>query len=87
MVKNQGTKQRVQKFLGDCWQWETNGQCVKGDNDSFRHDINKRAKVTPSNPFPNSFMQQDERKSSRTRSPRGRSRSGGQGDGVPKACH
>ena len=72
----QGTKQRVQRILGDCWQWETNGQCVKGDNCSFRHDMNKRGKVTPSNPSPNSFMQQSERKSSRTRSPRGRSPSG-----------
>ena len=35
VVKNQGTKQRVQRILGDCWQWETNGQCVKGDNCSF----------------------------------------------------
>ena len=76
VVKNQGTKQRVQRILGDCWQWETNGQCVKGDNCSFRHDANKRGKVTPSNPSPNSFMQQSERKSSRTRSPRGRSTSG-----------
>ena len=66
VVKNQGTKQRVQRILGDCWQWETNG----------RHDANKRGKVTPSNPSPNSFMQQSERKSSRTRSPRGRSPSG-----------
>ena len=24
VVKNQGTKQRVQRILGDCWQWETN---------------------------------------------------------------
>ena len=31
VVKNQGTKQRVQRILGDCWQWEFNGQCVKGD--------------------------------------------------------
>ena len=69
VVKNQGTKQRVQRIIGDCWQWETNGQCVKGDNCSFRHDTNKRGKVTPSNPSPNSFMQQSERKSSRTRSP------------------
>ena len=76
VVKNQGTKQRVRRILGDCWQWETNGQCVKGDNCSFRHDTNKRGKVTPSNPSPNSFMQQSERKSSRTRSPRGRSPSG-----------
>ena len=70
VVKNQGTKQRVQRILGDCWQWETDGQCVKGDKCSFRHDMNKRGKVTPSNPSPNSFMQQSERKSSRTRSPR-----------------
>ena len=39
VVKNQGTKQSVQRILGDCWQWENNGQCVKGDNCSFRHDI------------------------------------------------
>ena len=56
MVKNQGTKQRVQRILGDCWQWETNGQCVKGDNCSFRHDIDKREKVTPSNPSVSEFF-------------------------------
>ena len=72
VVKNQRVKQRDQRSLGDCWQWETNGQCVKGDNCSFRHDTNKRGKVTHSNPSPNSFMQQSERKSSRTRSPSGR---------------
>ena len=38
------------------------GQCVKGDNCSFRHDVNKRSKMTLPNPSPNSFMQQDERK-------------------------
>ena len=65
VVKNQGTKQRVQRILEDCWQWETNGQCVKGDKCSFRHDINKRGKIT------------QERKASRTRSPRGKSPSGG----------
>ena len=72
VVKNPGTKQRVQRILGDCWQWEANGQCVKGDNCSFRHDINMRGKSSPSNPSPNSFMQQSERKPSRTRSPRGK---------------
>ena len=76
VVKNQGTKQRVQRILGDCWQWETNGQCVKGNNCSFRHDMNKRGKSSPSNPSPNSFMRQNERKPSRTRSPRGKSPSG-----------
>ena len=44
VVKNQGTKQRGQRILGDCWQWEANGQCSKGDNCSFRYDVNKRAK-------------------------------------------
>ena len=39
VVKNQGTKQRVQRILGDCRQWEANGQCSRGDNCSFRHDI------------------------------------------------
>ena len=73
VVKNQGTKQREQRSLGDCRQWKANGQCSKGDNCSFRHDINKRGKVTPSNPSLNSFMQQSERKPSRTRSPRGES--------------
>ena len=76
MVKNQETKQREQRTLGDCWQWEANGQCSKGDNCSFRHDINKRGKMTQPNPSPSSFMQQNERKASRTRSPRGKSPSG-----------
>ena len=76
VVKNQGTKQRFQRILVDCWQWESKGQCVKGDSCSFRHDINKRGKITQSNPSPNSLMQQSERKSSRTRSPRGKSPSG-----------
>ena len=76
VVKNQGTKQRVRRSLGDSWQWEANGQCVKGDNCSFRHDINRRGKSSPSNPSQNSFMQQSERKPSRSRSPRGKSPSG-----------
>ena len=76
VVKNQGIKQRVQRILGDCWQWESNGQCSRGDNCSFRHDINKRGKSSPSNPSQNSFMQQSERKPSRTRSSRGKSPSG-----------
>ena len=76
MVKNQGTKQRVQRILGNCWQWEFNGLCIKGDNCSFRHDVNKRGKMTQSNPSPRSSTQQNERNASRTRSPRGRCPSG-----------
>ena len=76
MVKNQGTKQREQRTLGDCWQWKANGQCTKGDNCSFRHDVNKRAKTTQPNPSPSSSTRQNDRNASRTRSPRGKSPSG-----------
>ena len=76
VVKNQVTKQRAQRILGDCWQWKANGQCSKGDNCSFRHDINKRAKTTQPNPSPSSSTRQNERNASTTRSPRGKSHSG-----------
>ena len=76
VVKNQETKEREQRTLGDCWQWKDNGQCSEGDNCSFRHDINKRATLTQPNPSQNSFMRQNERNASKTRSPRGRSPSG-----------
>ena len=76
VVKNQVTKQREQRTLGDCWQWKTKGQCSKGDNCSFRHDINKRAKTTQPNPSPSSSTRQSVRNAPRTRSPRGKSPSG-----------
>ena len=72
-VKNQRAKKREQRSLGDCLQWKSNGQCVKGDNCSCRHDTNKRAKSTQPNPSPRSSTQQNERNASRTRSPRGKS--------------
>ena len=55
VVKNHGTKQREQRTLGDCWQWIANGQCSKGDNCSFRHDINKRAKHNTAESFSELF--------------------------------
>ena len=70
------TKQREQRSLGYCWQWKANGQCSKGDNCSFRHDINKRAKSTQPNPSPRSSTRQNEKNASTTRSPRGKSPSG-----------
>ena len=76
VVKNQETKQREQRTLGDCWQWKANGQFSKGDDCSFRHDINKRAKSTQPNLSPSSSTRQNERHASRTRSPRGKSPSG-----------
>ena len=75
-VKNHRMKQREQRILGDCWQWEANGQCSQGDNCSFRHDTNKRAKSTQPNPSPGSSTQQSVKNASRTRSPRGRSPNG-----------
>ena len=75
VVKNQGKNSVYKEFLEIVGNGKPTGS-VKGDNCSFRHDINKRGKITPSNPSPNSFMQQNERKSSRTRSPRGKSPSG-----------
>ena len=76
VVKNQVTKQRGHRTLRECWHWKANGQCSKGDNCSFRHDINKRANTTQPNPSPRFCTRQNERNASRTRSPRGRSPSG-----------
>ena len=58
VVKNHGTKKRGQRILRDCWQWESNGQCSKGDNSSFRHDVNKLAKSTQPNSSPSSSTRQ-----------------------------
>ena len=55
VVKNQRVKQREQGSLGDCWQWKANRQCSKGDNCSFRHDTNKRAKNNTAEPFSEIF--------------------------------
>ena len=55
----------VDRSLGDCWLWETNGQCSKGDNCSFRHDINKPAKSTQPNPSPRSSTQQSVKNASK----------------------
>ena len=76
VVKNQRVKQLEQRSLGDCWQWKATGQCSKGDNCSFRHDTNKRAKSTQPNLAPRSSAQQNVKNASRTRSPRGRSPNG-----------
>ena len=61
VVKNDGVKQREQRSLGDCWQWKAIGQCSKGDNYSFRHDMNKRAKSTQPNPSAGSSTEQSEK--------------------------
>ena len=65
------------EFLENVGNGSPNGQCIKGDKCIFRHVISKRGKITQPNPSPNSFMQQDERNASGTRSPRGKSPSSG----------
>ena len=77
VVKNQrAKKQREQRSLRDCWPWKANGQCSKGDNCSFRHDMDKRAKSTQLNTSTGSSTQQNVKNASTTKSPRGRSPSG-----------
>ena len=76
VVKNQRVKKREQRSLGDCWQWKADGQCSKGDNCRFRHEMNKRAKSTQPNPSSRSSTQQNAKNASGTMSPRGRSPSG-----------
>ena len=76
VVKNPGTKQRVQRILGDCWQWESNGQCSEETIAVSVTILINVQKMTQPNPSPNALMQQNERNASRTRSPRGKSPSG-----------
>ena len=56
----------VNKELSEIVGGESNGQCSKGHNCSFRNDMNKLGKNSPSNPSPSSLMQQNERNASRT---------------------
>ena len=74
VVENQGTKQRVQRILGDCWQWESNGSVQKEtiavsvtisiSVEKLHHQIRLRIL---------SCSRMNKRKSARTRSPRGKS--------------
>ena len=49
------------RIVGYCWQWKAKGQCSQGDNCSFRHGVNKRAKPTQPTPSPRSPTQQSEK--------------------------
>ena len=68
VVKNQETKQREQRTLGDCLQWKANWQCSKRRELQFpsRYQISVQ----------NGHSRQNEGNASKTRSPRGRSPSG-----------
>ena len=51
MVKSQKGLSGVERGKGICYQWKEKGQCSKGDQCSFRHESNDRAKPTPKNVF------------------------------------
>ena len=77
VVKNQGTKQRGQRIWEIVGNGKPTGSALKETIVvSVTLSINVQ-KMTQPNPSPNSFMQQNERNASRTRSPRGKSPSGG----------
>ena len=77
VVKNQGQNSVYKEFLEIVGNGQSNGQCSKGDNCSFRHDINKRAKMTQPNPSPRCLLRSRMGKMHREpQSPGGRSPSG-----------
>ena len=78
LVKNQRAQRRVHKGQGECWQWQANGQCTKGDQCSFRHDRNKRANATtlPTPSAEHTTYAHGGKNLSISKSPRGKSPSG-----------
>ena len=73
VVKNQGTKQRGQRILGDLLAMGNQRAVLQRTQLQFPSRFNKRAKMTQPNPSPNSFMPQDEKKASKTQSQRKKS--------------
>ena len=61
---------------GECYQCKAKRQCSRGDNFSFRHDEDKRAKTTPKTAPPSKPPTQRGRSASKKKSLRGRSPSG-----------
>ena len=74
LVKNQWEQRHVLKGQGDCWQCKAIGQFSKGNNCSFRHDTNKRAKPltqpAPSPELPKSQFVKDSVKSEKSQRPK-----------------
>ena len=66
----------IDRGKGVCYQWKAKGQCSRGDQCSFRHDGDERAKPTPKTAPPSEPPTPRDRSASRKRSLRGRSQSG-----------
>ena len=47
VVKSHRGLSGVEREKGNCYQWKEKGQCSKGDQCSFRHERNDRARPTP----------------------------------------
>ena len=76
VVKNQGTNSVYKEFLEIVGNGKPTGNAWEEAIVVSATIWISVGKVAPSNPSPNSFMRQNERKPSRTRSPRGKSPSG-----------
>ena len=76
VVKNRKGMSGVEGGKGVCNQWTAKGQCSKGDQCSFRHDEDKRAKPTPKTAPLSEPPTQRGRSASNKQNFRGRSPSG-----------
>ena len=76
VVTNRRGHRGVERGQGECCQWKAKGQCSGGDQCSFRHDGDERAKSTPKNAPSSEPPTQRGRDASRKRKFRGRSLSG-----------
>ena len=77
VVKNRIGMSGIERGKGICYQWREKGQCSKGDQCSFRHKSNDRAKPTPKAAPPSEPQSSKTRgrSVSRKRNARGRSQS------------
>ena len=72
-MKNRKGLSGIEKGQGVCCQWKAKGQCSRGDQCSFRHDGDERAKSTPKTAPSSEPQTQRGRSASRKASFRGRS--------------
>ena len=77
VVKSHRGLSGVERANGICYQWKEKGQCSTGDQCSFRHESNDRAKPTPKAAPPSGPLSSKTRARSvsRKRNARGRSQS------------
>ena len=75
VVKSHRGLSGIERGKGICYQWREKGQCSKGDQCSFRHESNDRAKPTPKTAPPSEppTSKTRGRSASRKRNVRGRS--------------